>query len=128
MMKIFCNFATKSLKPFNMSFLDTSSMDNEQLDAVKSSTTKKKSTSKKSVSTTKKTSTRRKTTKNKYSKTGIPGLSVRFSWKEFLGITKLKRAFTKKTGIPTTQAGIERKIGNKLINWMKEKVGWKETK
>ncbi|MBR1463058.1 MAG: hypothetical protein IJ604_06730 [Prevotella sp.] len=118
-----------------MSFLDTSSIEEEQLDAVKSTVTKKKtttkkkstSTTKKTASSTKKTTSRKRTTKNKYSKTGIPGLSVKFSWKEFLGITKLKRAFTKKTGIPTTQAGIERKIGNKLINWMKEKVGWKES-
>ena len=37
------------------------------------------------------------------------------SWKKLLGITSLKRWFTKKTGIPTTEAGIERKIGRWLI-------------
>ena len=46
--------------------------------------------------------------------TKIPGLS--FSLKRALGITKLKRDFTKKTGIPTTKSGIERKIGGTIIN------------
>lgn len=54
----------------------------------------------------------RKTTSN----TGIPGLS--FSWREFLGITKMKRKFTKETGIPTTKAGIERKIGRAVLDWI----------
>ena len=45
--------------------------------------------------------------------TGIPGLS--FSWKRALGITQAKRDFTKSTGIPTTKAGIERKIGSAII-------------
>ena len=38
--------------------------------------------------------------------TKIPGVS--FSLKRALGITKLKRQFTKSTGIPTTKSGIER--------------------
>ena len=46
--------------------------------------------------------------------TKIPGLS--FSLKRALGITKLKRDFTKKTGIPTTKSDIERKIGGTIIN------------
>lgn len=46
--------------------------------------------------------------------TKIPGLS--FSLKRALGITKLKRTFTQKTGIPTTKSRIERKIGGALIN------------
>lgn len=45
----------------------------------------------------------------------IPGLS--FSWKRALGITKAKRRFTKKTGIPTTQAGLERKIGRVILDF-----------
>lgn len=49
----------------------------------------------------------------KKSNTGIPGLS--FSWKRALGITKVKREFTKSTGIPTTKSGIERKIGSAII-------------
>lgn len=47
------------------------------------------------------------------SNTKIPGLS--FSWKRALGITKAKREFTKATGIPTTKAGVERKIGGAII-------------
>lgn len=41
--------------------------------------------------------------------TKIPGLS--FSWRRALGVTKIKRQFTKATGIPTTKSGVERKIG-----------------
>lgn len=48
------------------------------------------------------------------SNTKIPGLS--FSLKRALGITKAKREFTKQTGIPTTKAGIERKIGGAILN------------
>ena len=43
----------------------------------------------------------------------IPGLS--FSWKRALGVTHLKREFTKATGIPTTKSGVERKIGSAII-------------
>ena len=48
------------------------------------------------------------------SNTKIPGLS--FSLKRALGITTLKRRFTKATGIPTTKAGIERKVGEAVID------------
>lgn len=44
----------------------------------------------------------------------IPGFS--FSWKRTIGVSKLKRDFAKATGIPTTRNGIERKIGNAVIN------------
>ncbi len=44
----------------------------------------------------------------------IPGLS--FSWKRATGVTKMKRELAKATGIPTSRAGIERKIGNAVIN------------
>lgn len=47
------------------------------------------------------------------SNTKIPGLS--FSLKRALGITKLKRKFTNATGIPTTKAGIERKVGSAIV-------------
>jgi hypothetical protein len=50
----------------------------------------------------------------KRTNTGIPGLS--FSLKRALGITQAKRDFTNSTGIPTTKAGIERKIGSTIIN------------
>lgn len=46
--------------------------------------------------------------------TKIPGLS--FSLKRALGITQLKRKIAKKTGIPTTKSGIQRKVGETLIN------------
>ena len=45
--------------------------------------------------------------------TPIPGLS--FSWKRALGITQVKREISKKTGIPMTRAGLERKIGNMIL-------------
>lgn len=47
------------------------------------------------------------------SNTKIPGMS--FSLKRALGITAIKRSFTKATGIPTTKSGIERKIGSALV-------------
>ena len=43
----------------------------------------------------------------------IPGVS--FSWKRAVGITQVKREIAKKTGIPTTKAGLERKIGHAII-------------
>ena len=43
----------------------------------------------------------------------IPGIS--FSWRRLLGIDKVKREIAKTTGIPTTRAGMERKIGNAII-------------
>ena len=49
----------------------------------------------------------------KRTNTGIPGLS--FSWKRALGITQAKREFTSSTGIPTSKAGLERKIGNVIM-------------
>lgn len=45
--------------------------------------------------------------------TPIPGLS--FSWKRALGISKVKQKIAKETGIPTSKAGLERKIGNFII-------------
>ena len=39
----------------------------------------------------------------------IPGIS--FSWKRALGITKAKQRFARKTGIPTSRAGLQRKVG-----------------
>ena len=43
----------------------------------------------------------------------IPGVS--FSWKKALGITKAKQQFARKTGIPTSKAGLERKVGKMII-------------
>lgn len=45
--------------------------------------------------------------------TPIPGLS--FSWKRALGITQIRQTVARKTGIPTSKAGIERKLGNTII-------------
>lgn len=47
------------------------------------------------------------------SSTGIPGLS--FSWKRALGITQAKQKFSRQTGIPTSKAGLERKIGSMIL-------------
>lgn len=44
----------------------------------------------------------------------IPGLS--FSWRRAIGITKAKQQFARKTGMPTSKIGIERKIGRAIIN------------
>lgn len=43
----------------------------------------------------------------------IPGLS--FSWKRALGISQMKQQLARQTGIPTTKAGLERKIGRAII-------------
>lgn len=46
-------------------------------------------------------------------KVRIPG--VTFSWKRALGIDKVKRQIARETGIPTSRAGFERKIGNSIL-------------
>ena len=46
--------------------------------------------------------------------TGIPGLT--FSWKRALGITQTKQNFARQTGVPTSKAGVERKIGKLLLD------------
>lgn len=48
------------------------------------------------------------------SKIKIPGVS--FSWKRALGITKLKQQISRKTGIPMSKSGVERKIGKSIID------------
>lgn len=45
--------------------------------------------------------------------TPIPGLS--FSWKRALGISQVKQQIARKTGIPTSMAGVQRKIGNAIL-------------
>lgn len=44
----------------------------------------------------------------------IPGVS--FSWKRALGITQAKQRFARTTGIPTSRAGVERKVGKALLD------------
>lgn len=41
------------------------------------------------------------------------GLS--FSWRRLLGIAGAKNSFARKTGIPTTRGGIERKLGRAIL-------------
>ncbi|MCI9607061.1 MAG: hypothetical protein HFJ94_02650 [Muribaculaceae bacterium] len=43
----------------------------------------------------------------------LPGLS--FSLKRAVGITAAKQKFARATGIPTTRAGLERKIGSMIL-------------
>ena len=43
----------------------------------------------------------------------IPG--VTFSLKRALGVTAIKQKIAKKTGLPLTKQGVERKIGNAVI-------------
>lgn len=38
-----------------------------------------------------------------------------FSWKRALGVTSAKQTFARKTGIPTSKSGVERKIGSLLL-------------
>ena len=42
----------------------------------------------------------------------IPGVS--FSWKRALGVTAAKQKIARKTGIPTTKAGRQRKLGRAI--------------
>ena len=46
--------------------------------------------------------------------TGIPGLT--FSWKRALGITQTKQDLARQTGVPTSKAGVERKIGKLILD------------
>jgi hypothetical protein len=43
----------------------------------------------------------------------IPGMS--FSWKRALGITGAKQRFARRTGIPTSRTGMERKVGSSIL-------------
>jgi hypothetical protein len=49
-----------------------------------------------------------------------------FSWKRALGITSAKQKFARSTGIPTSQSGIERKVGRGLINLLFGLLGGKK--
>ena len=41
-----------------------------------------------------------------------------FSWKRALGISAAKQQFARKTGIPTTQSGLEKKVGRTIIAYI----------
>lgn len=43
----------------------------------------------------------------------IPGLS--FSWKHAVGLTQVKQQLARKTGVPTSKAGLDRKIGSIIL-------------
>lgn len=47
---------------------------------------------------------------------GKYGLS--FSWKRFFGISGFRNSIARKTGVPTTKGGIERKIGSWLLRFL----------
>lgn len=49
-----------------------------------------------------------------------------FSWKRVLGITGAKQKFARSTGIPTTQSGMERKVGRSVINLLFSLLGGKK--
>jgi|TARA_B100000959_G_C14412819_1_gene391169 hypothetical protein len=42
-----------------------------------------------------------------------------FSWKRMLGISGFRNKIARKTGVPTTMSGLERKIGRFIINLFK---------
>jgi hypothetical protein len=42
-----------------------------------------------------------------------------FSWKRALGVSSAKQKIARATGIPTTKAGRERKLGNILMKLFK---------
>ena len=46
----------------------------------------------------------------------IPG--VTFSWKRAIGLTKIKQQIARKSGIPTSRQGIERKLGSSIIKML----------
>lgn len=46
----------------------------------------------------------------------LPGVNLTFSLKRALGVTAAKRNFARKTGIPTTRQGLERKLGKTIID------------
>lgn len=46
-----------------------------------------------------------------------------FSWKRALGISGAKQSFARKTGIPTTQQGLERKVGASILDVLLSFIG-----
>ena len=44
-----------------------------------------------------------------------------FSWKRAFGITGAKQSFAKKTGVPTSKTGLERKIGKLILDMLFKK-------
>ena len=50
--------------------------------------------------------------------TAVPGLS--FSWKRAIGLTRLENKISRETGIPTSRAGRQRKVGELTMHF----IGW----
>lgn len=48
----------------------------------------------------------------------IPGLS--FSWKRAIDLTQAQQKIARKTGIPMSKQGIERKVGKTIIKGIEE--------
>lgn len=46
----------------------------------------------------------------------IPG--VTFSWQRAIGLTKIKQQIARKSGIPTSRQGVERKLGSCIIKML----------
>ena len=51
----------------------------------------------------------------------IRGMS--FSWKRALGFSGMRYRFARRTGIPTTQAGAERKLGRLIVQFLTGRWG-----
>jgi hypothetical protein len=41
-----------------------------------------------------------------------------FSWKRAVGISGLKQSVARRTGVPTTKSGMERKVGRSIIRFI----------
>jgi hypothetical protein len=41
-----------------------------------------------------------------------------FSWKRLLGISGMRNSVARKTGVPTTKGGVERKLGNAILRFL----------
>jgi hypothetical protein len=49
-------------------------------------------------------------------------LGFSFSWKRLIGITGMRTAFARRTGIPTTRNGVYNKIGRLLLSFLFNKT------
>jgi hypothetical protein len=59
---------------------------------------------------------------NKQNMLGFKGkYGFSFSLSRLLGVSSLKNSIARKTGIPTTKGGMERKIGRKVLNLLFKK-------
>ena len=50
----------------------------------------------------------------------IPGLS--FSWKRAIGITQVQQKIARKTGIPMSKQGLERKVGKAILKGLENSL------